>query len=230
MKFWEKYPQLWLWCNLVAASTLVFWLSNWDLTVAGLFHQADHWLLDEFPLWKMLFYDGVPYLAGSVLAVSSLLVVGSTVLRRWYHLRLYAAYVLLVFLVGPGLLVNSLFKDNWGRPRPVQVVQLGGHEAYVPPGYVVAKGHGRSFPSGHSSIGFAFVAFWFLWRKRKPQWARLALVASLLLGCAIGLTRMAAGGHFLSDVMWSGWVVLFAAWVLYYPVMRIPQREVAYNT
>ena len=151
--------------------------------------------------------------------------VGSTVLRRWYRLRLYAAYVLLVFLVGPGLLVNSLFKDNWGRPRPVQVVQLGGHEAYVPPGYVVAKGHGRSFPSGHSSIGFAFVAFWFLWRKRKPQWARLALVASLLLGCAIGLTRMAAGGHFLSDVMWSGWVVLFAAWVLYYPVMRIPERE-----
>lgn len=227
MKFWEKYPQPWLWFNLVGASTLVFWLSNLDLTVAGLFHQADHWLLDEFPLWKALFYDGVPYLAGAVLGLSTLLIVGSTVLRRWYRVRLYAAYVLLVFLVGPGLLVNSLFKDNWGRPRPVQVAQLGGQEAYVPPGYFVPNGNGRSFPSGHSSVGFAFVAFWFLWRKRKPQWAWLALFATVLLGCAIGLTRMAAGGHFLSDVMWSGWVVLFAAWVLYYPLMRISEREMS---
>lgn len=230
MKFWKTYPQLWLWLNLVAASTLVFWLSNWDLTVAGLFQRADHWLLDDFPLWKAVFYDGVPYIAGSVLGGSLLIMLASTVLRRWYRLRLYAAYVLLVFLVGPGLLVNSLFKDNWGRPRPVQVLQLGGQEAYAPPGYWVANGHGRSFPSGHSSIGFAFVAFWFVWRERKPQWARLALVASVSLGCAIGLTRMAAGGHFLSDVMWSAWVVLFAAWVLYYPVMRIPRREMAYHT
>ena len=229
MKFWKKYSQLWLWLNLVAASTAVFWFSDWDLTVARLFQRADHWLLDGFPLWRTVFYDGVPYVAGAVLTVSLVIILGSTVLRRWYRLRLYAAYVLLVFLVGPGLLVNSLFKDNWGRPRPVQVAQLGGQEAYAPPGYWVANGHGRSFPSGHSSIGFAFVAFWFVWRHRKPQWARLALVTSVLLGCAIGLTRMAAGGHFLSDVMWSGWVVLFAAWLLYYPLLRIPQREAAYD-
>ncbi|WGZ95242.1 MAG: phosphatase PAP2 family protein [Candidatus Thiothrix putei] len=228
MKLGEQYPQLWLWFNVVAASTLVFWLSDWDLTVAALFQQAGHWLLDDFPLWKALFYDGVPYIAGSVLIVSVLMIVSSTVLRRWYRMRLYAAYVILVFLIGPGLLVNSVFKDNWGRPRPVQVVQLGGEEAYVPPGYFVANGNGRSFPSGHSSIGFAFVAFWFLWRKRKPQWARVALVFALLLGGAIGVTRMAAGGHFLSDVMWSGWVVLFAAWLLYYPLMRIAEREARY--
>jgi hypothetical protein len=36
---------------------------------------------------------------------------------------------------------------------------------------------------------------------------------------------MAAGGHFLSDVMWSGWLALFAGWVLYYPLMRIAERE-----
>lgn len=146
-------------------------------------------------------------------------------LQRHYQLRLSALYVLLVFLVGPGLLVNTVFKDQWGRPRPIQVAELGGQERYVPPGYFVANGEGRSFPSGHSSIGFAFVAFWFLWRQRKPQWARLALAFSVALGAAIGVTRMAAGGHFLSDVMWSAWVVLFAAWLLYYPLMRMAERE-----
>lgn len=229
MKFWKSYPHLWLWLNVVAASTAVFWFSNWDLTVAGLFHVADHWLLDDFPLWKTILYDGVPYVAWGVLLGTILVILGSTLLRRWYRLRLYALYVLLVFLVGPGLLVNSVFKDNWGRPRPVQVSQLGGEEVYVPPGYFVANGNGRSFPSGHSSVGFAFIAFWFLWRKRKPQWAKLALWLALLLGSAIGITRMAAGGHFLSDVMWSGWVVLFAAWVLYYPIMQIAQRDGASN-
>lgn len=224
MKFWQQHPQAWLWLNLVAASTAVFWFSNWDLTVAQWFWRTDHWLLDGFPLWKTLLYDGVQVIVVAVL-VGSLLAIGVGTLRKQYRLRLYAVYVLLVFLLGPGLLVNSVFKDHWGRPRPVQVAQLGGQENYVPPGYFVADGNGRSFPSGHSSVGFAFIAFWFLWRRRKPQWGSVALWLALLLGSAVGVTRMAAGGHFLSDVMWSGWVVLFAAWVLYYPIMQIPQRE-----
>jgi len=233
MMFWKKYPQAWLWLNIVAASTTVFWFSGWDLTVARFFYDpamgAKHWYLENFPLWKAVFYDGVPYLAGAVLIGSIVIIIASTVLHRWQRLRLYAAYVLLVFLLGPGLLVNSLFKDHWGRARPVQVMELGGTEPYTPPLYYVADGKGRSFPSGHSSVGFAFIAFWFLWRKRKPQWASVALVLTLLSGCTIGLTRMAAGGHFLSDVMWSAWLPLFAAWLLYYPVMRIPAREQRYG-
>ena len=231
--FWKQYPHAWLWLNIVAASTTVFWFSDWDLRVASFFYDpelgAKHWFLDNFPLWKALFYDGVPYVAGAVLFGCLLLIMGSTVLKRWYHWRLYAAYVLFVFLLGPGLLVNTLFKDHWGRARPVQVEQLGGTEQYTPPLYYVADGDGRSFPSGHSSIGFAFIAFWFLLRRHKSGLAKAVLTVTLLFGCTIGLTRMAAGGHFLSDVMWSCWVPLFAGWLLYYPLMRIPERERRYG-
>ncbi len=225
MNVWQRYLQTWRWFNIVLASTVVFWLSDWDLQIAQLFRLADHhWLLDDFPLWKAVFYDGVQFIVIAVLFGSLLtMLIGS--LRQQYRLRLGAMYVLLVFLLGPGLLVNTVFKDHWGRPRPVQVAELGGQERYVPPGYFVANGEGRSFPSGHSSVGFAFVAFWFLWRERKPQWARLALVFSVTLGAVIGVTRMAAGGHFLSDVMWSAWLVLFAAWLLYYPLMRMAEHE-----
>lgn len=224
MRVWQRYPRMWQWFNIVLASTLVFWLSDWDLRIAQLFRRTDHWLLDSFPLWKTLFYDGVQFIVIAVLLGSLLtILIGS--LRQQYRLRLAAVYVLLVFLLGPGLLVNVVFKDHWGRPRPVQVAELGGQEQYVPPGYFVVNGNGRSFPSGHSSIGFAFVAFWFLWRERKPAWARMALAFSVALGAAIGVTRMAAGGHFLSDVMWSAWVVLFTAWLLYYPLMRIAERD-----
>lgn len=224
MNIWQRYPRTWRWFNIVLASTLIFWLSDWDLQIAQLFRLTDRWLLDDFPLWKIVFYDGVTLIV-IVVFFGSLLTILIGSLQQQYQLRLSALYVLLVFLIGPGLLVNTVFKDQWGRPRPVQVVELGGQERYVPPGYFVANGEGRSFPSGHSSIGFAFVAFWFLWRERKPQWAHLALAFSMALGVAIGLTRMAAGGHFFSDVMWSAWVVLFAAWLLYYPLMRIAERD-----
>ena len=40
---------------------------------------------------------------------------------------------MLCWLVGPGLLVNTVLKDHVGRPRPVQPEQFRGHERYVPP-------------------------------------------------------------------------------------------------
>lgn len=59
MNVWQRYPRTWRWFNIVLASTVVFWLSDWDLQIAQLFRLADHWLLDDFPLWKAVFYDGV---------------------------------------------------------------------------------------------------------------------------------------------------------------------------
>jgi lipid A 4'-phosphatase len=43
---------------------------------------------------------------------------------------------------------------------------------------------------------------WAPWSRRK-QW----LLASLGLGSAIGLMRIAQGGHFLSDVLFAGWTI-----------------------
>ena len=234
MSAWKQYRPMGWWLVLVSLSTLVFWLTDLDLWVARFFYTpakgAKPWLLDDYPLWKALFYDGVPYLA-CVVIVSCLLIILVSILRkRYYRWRLYAGYIVLVFLLGPGLLVNSLFKDHWGRARPVQVEQLGGTQMYTPPLYYVANGDGRSFPSGHSSVGFAFIAFWFLWRERKPQWALAALILTLLFGITIGLTRMAAGGHFLSDVLWSAWLPFFSAWVIYYKILCINKQEYTLNS
>jgi len=136
--------------------------------------------------------------------------------KSWARYRIQAAFILFSFLLGPGLIVNTLFKDNWGRPRPVHIEQFNGAEQYVPPLKYNALGDGKSFPSGHSSLGFGFIAFWFLWRKRKPLWAKSALGFSLLLGSLFGIARMSAGGHFLSDVFWSLWVPLLSSMALYY--------------
>ncbi len=38
-----------------------------------------------------------------------------------------AAFLMLLTLaLGPGLLANTILKDNWGRPRPIEVTEFGG--------------------------------------------------------------------------------------------------------
>jgi hypothetical protein len=62
-------------------------------------------------------------------------------------------------------------------------------------------------------------------RRRHPRWAVASLVAGLAIGTLLGLGRMAAGAHFLSDAIWSALIAYGIAHALYYYVLRIPARE-----
>ena len=111
------------------------------------------------------------------------------------------SYLLWVLALGPGLAVNGVLKEYWGRSRPVQVVQFGGHQTFTP-AWVISDQGGKSFSSGHAAAGFYLVVLACTAAKRR-FWVILALSYSLLMG----LMRIAAGGHFLSDVLVS-WVIV----------------------
>jgi len=121
----------------------------------------------------------------------------------------------LLMLLGPGLLVNAVGKDNWGRPRPKQIQEFGGPDSYITAGAIgpVAKDR-KSFPSGHASMGFYLMAGYFIWRGRRPLLARASLATGLIMGAAIGWARIVQGGHFLSDVIWAGAAVFIAGEIL----------------
>jgi len=40
-------------------------------------------------------------------------------------------FLIATMALGPGLLVNVLLKDHWGRPRPIDVTQFGGDQTFV---------------------------------------------------------------------------------------------------
>lgn len=125
--------------------------------------------------------------------------------------RRYAGvYLLCTLLLGPGLLVNILLKDNSvGRPRPVHITEFDGKMAYTPVFHYSGECHKNcSFVSGHASIGFYTMALF--WVTRKRRW----LLGGLALGAAVGFTRIVQGGHFFSDVIFAGWAVYFCcAWL-----------------
>lgn len=139
--------------------------------------------------------------------------------------RRHAALLFLTLIIGPGFFVNTVFKDHWGRPRPKMVTEFGGRMEYQCFHEKGLGGRGKSFPCGHSSMGYYFVVLYFLARRRK-KFIRFSLLAgAMIYGTLIGIARMAAGAHFASDVAWSAVFPCFAAWALYYFVLKIPFYE-----
>jgi membrane-associated PAP2 superfamily phosphatase len=116
-------------------------------------------------------------------------------------------------LLGPGLIANAVFKPEWGRPRPADVIAFGGRLPFVP--WWNPFGHCRSncsFVSGETSL-----AFWILaWAIVVPPRYRTATAIAALVNCMVlGADRIAMGSHFTSDVLFGAIVSALAVWLSY---------------
>jgi lipid A 4'-phosphatase len=152
-----------------------------------------------------------------------LVVVGAGVLARAAGARLPPAFSLraLIFLgltyaVGPGLVVNLLLKNYWGRARPESIVAFGGSDPYTP-AWLPSDAGGASFMSGEVSIAAATCAVALLVRGRARA---ILFMLGLALASVIGLVRMAQGGHFLSDVVFAMLLTWLIAWLAHSLVFR----------
>lgn len=120
------------------------------------------------------------------------------------------------FLCGPvilcaGLLVNGVLKATIGRARPFSVTEFGGQQLFTPPFQYSAQCDSNcSFSSGETAlIASFFLPLCVLVWPRLQRRGRLAMgsIAAGMIVLMSGL-RIAAGGHFLSDVVMS---ILFSA-------------------
>ena len=212
---------------LAALAGIILARTGGDLALARHYFVAgEGWNQGNSPLPQAL-YDYGPKLAVAVALAG--LVFG---LRRFFGptrgslAARQAWFFPMLMILGPGLLVNAVGKDHWGRPRPKQLQEFGGTDTYLTAGAIgpVAKDR-KSFPSGHASMGFYLMAGYFVWRARRPLLARTSLAAGLLMGAAIGWARIVQGGHFLSDVIWAGAVVYIAGELLAWAWLR--ERDLA---
>jgi lipid A 4'-phosphatase len=121
--------------------------------------------------------------------------------------------MLLTLALAPGVMANLVFKEHWGRPRPIDVTQFGGDEHFRP--WWDPRGDcpkNCSFVAGEPSG-----AFWTLAPAAvvPPQWRAAAYGAALVFGAAVGLLRMAAGAHFFTDVVFAGVFSFLVIWVVH---------------
>ena len=134
----------------------------------------------------------------------------------------------IVFLIStlalaPGLLVNVVLKEHWGRPRPIEVTQFGGTLHYVP----------WWDPRGECDKNCSFVsgdvagAIWTMAPAAlvPPPWRVLAYGASLALGIGMAAVRVMQGGHFVSDTIFAGVFTFLIVWIVHGLIYRWPRTR-----
>jgi len=205
--------------------TLTLWLrfGSADLRVVELFFDGptQSWPLRDRQPWHLLYSYGT--YPGWTLGI------GSASLWLWRlrsgdRVATWGAFCALTVLLGPGLIVNTLLKPHFHRPRPNQLEQFGGQYRFVPVLSVLGTDETRSFPSGHASMGFYLMTPAFVMLRRRPRLAAWLLVLGMTSGLVLGLTRIVQGKHFPSDVLWSWAVVYYSSLTVYYS-LRLPHRD-----
>jgi membrane-associated PAP2 superfamily phosphatase len=204
---------------ILLLGTLAFHFTDADLKVSRLFYGGAPrtWIGMDSEPWTTLYKFGA--YPGLALGVASLIAAAAGCcwvrLESWRRAGLFLG---LLLAVGPGLAINGVFKEYWGRARPRQLVPFGGSHAFTP---VWSRGpclHNSSFPSGHASMGFYLMGPAFLLYRRRPGWAIGFVLLGVAGGVAIGLARVAQGAHFPSDVLWSAGAVYITGLLLYRPL------------
>jgi membrane-associated PAP2 superfamily phosphatase len=216
---------------IAAVVGLVFALRpTFDLDISRPFFDPATGLWSVVGVWWMKWRDGASWLIGLVAAPAFVAVVLKLVRpRRPMLIPGRAALLMIVTLaLGPGLLTNVILKDGWGRPRPIDVTEFGGSDAFVPwwdPRGPCPKN--CSFVAGEPSG-----AFWTLAPAAlvPPAWRVLATGAALVFGAAVGLMRIAGGGHFFSDVVFSGVFTFLVIWLAYAIIYRWRPTRIADET
>jgi lipid A 4'-phosphatase len=197
-----------------------------DLWTGALFYRpGTGFFLGDWPPFRLI-HD---HLAIAVwiyaLAVAAALIASLALRRSVLGLSPRAAIFLLLSLaLGPGLTVNTIFKDHWGRARPAQIAQFGGDKKFTP-AFVPSDQCLRncSFPAGDPAMGFYLVSAALLAGSAPAR--RNGIIGAVAVGAALGVMRLAQGGHFLSDVIASGFLVSGIAWGLHRLIMTCDHLE-----
>lgn len=202
----QRRDAAWLLAGLLA---LVAWeASGGDLALARLYGNPAGFAWRDAWLTSSVLHNGGRWLAWALLGALIWDALrpfspGPTRRERWFWLAVIGVALVLV----PSL---KRFSDT---SCPWDLLPFGGSVPYVPHWqlWLADGGAGHCFPSGHAVAAFAFIGVYFEWRHHRPQAARWALLAVLLIGGVFGWAQMARGAHFLSHIGWSAWI----CWALF---------------
>ena len=210
---------------ITAVAGLVFGLfPGLDLDVARYFYAFEDRSRNMFALRlypPVMKARDIGLWVGTILvapAVCSLVIKLLLPRRRMLVSGRATVFLIATMALAPGLLVNVLLKDHWGRPRPIDVTQFGGNQNFVawwdPRGDCPSN---CSFVSGDVAGAVWTIAPAAL---APPHWRSLAYAAALALGAGMGTVRVMAGAHFPSDVIFAGIFTFLIIWITYAIIYR----------
>lgn len=161
--------------------------------------------------------------------------IGSFFIPRLKPMKRQFGY--LVLAIGLSTAFVTPMKAVTAVQCPWSLSQFGGKETYsaLLSHRPATDKPGRCWPGGHAAAGFTLFALFFVWRDRKPRWARAGFVFALTLGAVFSISRMLQGAHFFSHNLWTAvfcWLICLGSYyaVLYRPAKQVaPQATVSQN-
>jgi lipid A 4'-phosphatase len=190
---------------LFTFSVLIFTLfPQIDIWTSALFFKSGFYLKDQFFFWWVYkIFGALPLiLIPLLICLSIYFFIKYRDSNQTFKKNIYT-FLTLSLVLGPGVLVNTILKNNSiGRARPSQITEFGGSADFTRAfEYSGACDKNCSFVSGHASMGFYFIALGWLFQSKRWFYTGLAI------GAIVGLTRIVQGGHFLSDTIFALWAV-----------------------
>ena len=217
----KSHTSTWIAFAVFVLVSLFFYLfPQVDLWVAQQFYQPENggFYMNEYG-WIQFFYDVFKH-AWKPMMLVMLVILLLSVKFEWFKLkRKITAFALVTLLVGPGIIVHTVFKDSWDRARPRHIVEFGGDKQFTPAWVISDQCESNcSFVSGHAAMGFYFMILGWLLRSR--NWFYIGIA----IGALSGLIRVVQGGHFLSDSILAGFMVYWSIWI-FAKWMKVPNPD-----
>lgn len=204
----------------VCAVVFTLWPSL-DLKLSAAFYREDIGFTGDRSAFVLALYRGIPILSDAIILGLFIALFAYAFQRDEHGTRrcIQVGYLITALALGPGLLIDVVLKDYWGRARPHKVVEFGGTASFTPALVPTNQCQANcSFVSGHASAGFFTVSLGFLGGAAlRRRWTLIGLV----LGGVAGFGRLAQGGHFLSDIVFSFYATWFAAWLAWMIFLKL---------
>ena len=183
-----------------------------DLGAAALFAGTSPAIASGKWWWVQLINEWVPAVFRGFLGLGFAAWLLATCLPRLKAWRLPLAFFVVAGILGPGAVVNLVFKDHWQRARPYQVQQFGGTQQFSRAAVITDQcDNNCSFVSGHVACGAFLISLALVHRRRQKQWG----LGGAAAGLVIGFARMSAVDHWLSDVLWAFPITLATSWLVW---------------
>jgi membrane-associated PAP2 superfamily phosphatase len=216
---------------LIAVITLIFLIvPGLDIWFSGLFYDPN----TKFPMLNLGAFIGLRAIGNAItlwVPIALVAVLLFKIAVPWRQTLVPPSdilFILSTLAVGPGLIVNLILKDHWGRPRPWRVDVFGGDQPFVGVWRITHEcSTNCSFVSGEASSAIWMITLVVLLPER---WRPLGLRIIVGLAVLLSLNRIAMGGHFLSDTLLSWAItltVIAVAWRLLYvspPALLVDSR------
>ena len=225
-KFWVKI--------LLALFLLFYFIPELDLGVARLFYLGDGKFSFSEIENLVFIHQNINFVLWAGMA--AIFVVGLSRLAlkyaTWPQVWRQWLMTILAAIIGPGLIANVLFKDVWGRARPLQIFEFGGALKFTHPLIISDQCSSNcAFVGGDAALGFWLFIFAFMTVSSRQVkgtptpakvgglshehfWRYVLLGLAVIVGTGVGLIRIGQGAHFLSDIVFAGWFMLGVSYAL----------------